>query len=415
MTAALALGASSATSLAGGRGIPPGPSRDWAYGAVIQPDGKIVAVGRTIDRRGRWRFGLMRFTRSGRVDARFGRNGRVATAFGTKGASAAAAVALERNGKLVVAGGVRGAGFAVGRYTARGRLDRTFGRGGKVTTAFRGYPTAKGVAVQPDGKPVVVGWGGLARYTARGRLDPSFGRGGKIAVGASAVVLQPDGKIVTAGSTGSRFAVTRYTHAGKLDTSFGQGGTALTAIGPGSSSRANAIAIQPDGKLVAAGDDDGYGNFVVVRFTPDGSLDPSFGSGGVVVTDFGERAGCLCDSSDESASAVAVQPDGKIVVAGGSDKGGKGNERSGSPLDDFALVRYEADGRLDRSFGRGGIVVSYLGEGWLIAEAVALQPDGAIVAVGGGAGSFVVARYRPDGQLDRTFGDLGQVAANIGT
>ena len=202
--------------------------------------------------------------------------------------------------------------------------------------------------------------------------------------------------------------MTRYTPAGKLDTSFGQGGTVLTAIGPGSLSRANAIAIQPDGKLVAAGDDDGFGDFVVVRYTPDGSLDPSFGSGGVVVTDFGERAGCSCGSSDESASAVVVQPDGKIVVAGGSDKGGKGAVRSGNPLNDFALVRYEPNGRLDRSFGNGGIVVSYLADGWLDAQAVALQPNGAIVAAGGGAGSFVVARYRPDGRLDATFGDHGQ-------
>jgi uncharacterized delta-60 repeat protein len=377
---------------------------------VIQPDGKIVAAGRTIDSRGRWRFGLMRLTRSGGVDVRFGRNGTVATGFGTKGASWAAAVALERDGKLLVAGAAH-VGFAVGRYTARGRLDRTFGRGGKVTTAFRSG--AKGVALQPDGKPVVVGWSGLARYTTRGQLDRSFGHGGKVAAGASypsAVVLQPDGRIVTAGSTGSRFAVTRYTPAGKLDTSFGQGGTVLTAIGPGSLSRANAIAIQPDGKLVAAGDDDGFGDFVVVRYTPDGSLDPSFGSGGVVVTNLGEKAGgCSCgEESTSQAYAVAVQPDGKIVVAGGSDQGGKGAVRSGNPLNDFALVRYEPNGRLDRSFGNGGIVVSYLADGWLDAQAVALQPNGAIVAAGGGAGSFVVARYRPDGRLDATFGDHGQ-------
>jgi uncharacterized delta-60 repeat protein len=132
------------------------------------------------------------------------------------------------------------------------------------------------------------------------------------------------------------------------------------------------------------------------------------------VTDFGQRAGCpSCGSSDESASAVAVQPDGKIVVAGRSDNGGKRAVRSGAPLDDFALVRYEADGRLDRSFGRGGIVVSSLADGELIAEDVALQPNGAIVAVGGGSGSFVVARYRADGHLDGTFGDFGQVATNV--
>jgi uncharacterized delta-60 repeat protein len=427
----LALGSSSASSRAGTRGAHRGPSRDWAYGVVIQPDGKIVTAGRTIDSRGRWRFGLVRYTRSGGVDIRFGRNGRVATAFGTKGRSVASAVGLRRDGKFVVAGdrtyGGVGDGIAVSRYTARGRLDPSFGRGGKVLTPVgpkRSAASAADVAIQPDGKPVVVGVSArtlefeglptLVRYTNTGRLDPRFGRSGKVVSGgtpgrATAVVLQPDGKIVTAVRG---VGLTRYTKGGKLDTSFGQGGMAVTE---GSRrARANALAIQPDGKLVAAGEAPG-GDFALLRFTSNGSLDASFGSGGVVVTDFGQRAGCpSCGSSDESASAVVVQPDGKIVVAGWSDNGGKGAARSGTPLDDFALVRYEADGRLDRSFGRGGIVVSDLApDGELSAEDVALQPNGAIVAVGGGSGSFVVARYRPDGQLDGTFGDFGRVTTNI--
>jgi uncharacterized delta-60 repeat protein len=358
---------------------------DEVYGLVVQPDGKIVAAGvslldlRTSD------IVLARYNPDGSLDARFGRGGKVVTAF-TGGANNAHALVLQPDRKIVVAGFIcpflmptvcSGLNFALVRYNPDGSLDPTFGTGGKATTNFA--ESANGLARQPDGRIVAVGSTStvnfaLARYTPSGSLDPTFGLGGTVLTGivngfqasAVAVTLQPDGKIVVAGQA-QGFALARYTPNGVLDPTFGSGGKVTT---PTDRHGAAALAVvrQRDGKIVASGFI-GAG-FAVVRYNPDGSFDPTFGTGGTVITDFGGTQG--------AARSLVLQPDGRIVAAGSAG----GN---------FALARYNLDGSLDPTFGTGGkVVTSASPDG---ANAVVLQPDGRIVVAGSAAGNFALARY----------------------
>jgi uncharacterized delta-60 repeat protein len=403
-------------------------SRDLAYALAIQPDGKLVAAGRSAPP---WRFALARYTVGGKLDASFGRAGKVLTDVGSPGRSAVSALAIRRDGKLVVAGWKDVSALyeivVVGRYDARGNLDPSFGRGGRVVTDFnlgkRASAWARALAIQVDGKPVVAGgrhivdcgvdcsWRfTLARYTANGKLDPSFGRRGKVltrlgsgVAEAAAVAIQRDGKIVAAGRSEEDFALARYTANGTLDPSFGRGGRVRTGFG--SPGEATGVAIQADGKLVAAGHTSaGSYDFALARYTAEGSLEAGFGSGGKVVTNLGVRDG---SKSNDWALAVATQGDGKIVVAGSSDARGEPAEKGGY-VKDFALVRYNQDGSLDRSFGSGGKVLTpFVGNAQ--AQAVTIQRDGSIVAAGGGAGYFALARYSASGTLDPSFGTAGRV------
>jgi uncharacterized delta-60 repeat protein len=292
-----------------------------ARAVAVQPDGRVVAAGR-VGVRGSpgGRFALVRYTQTGKLDPSFGRRGKVATTFGSRHSADAYAVAVQPDGKLVAVG-VDTANpisgpyhFALARYTRRGNLDRGFGRGGKVVTDFGsrsdGYATA--VAIQTDGKLLVAGSTGvqtsaLVRYRSSGRLDPSFGKGGRVTARVgypSAVVAQSDGKIVVV--TGG--ALLRYRGDGSLDPSFGVGGKVASEPGFGA-----ALAIQADGKLVVAGTGEGRCNcedprvFMIARWTSDGSPDLSFGRSGKVTTAF--RAGATADG-------VAVVGAGKIVASG---------------------------------------------------------------------------------------------------
>jgi len=329
-----------------------------------------------------------------------------------------------RAARLMVVLGLIFATFALagGAGAAAGELDPSFGTGGEVRTDFGAgsYDWALGVGIQADGKLVAAGYSdadgwefALSRYNLDGGLDGGFGSHGKVLTdfgatdSARAVAIQPDGKIVAVGYSGSglySFALARYNTDGSLDTSFGSGGQILTAFGS-SYSVALAVAIQSDGKIVAAG----YSNvnhtddFALVRYNPDGSLDSSFGSGGRVLTDFGGH--------EDEAYAVALEPDGKIVVVGG-----RGSRTSGRY--DFALARYEPDGSLDRSFSSDGKVVTEFGGKRDIARALALRPGGEVVAVGftdaSGNSDFALARYRRDGSLDPSFGSDGKVVTDFG-
>jgi uncharacterized delta-60 repeat protein len=248
-----------------------------------------------------------------------------------------------------------------------------------------------------------------------GDLDSTFGSAGWVttdfessAETAAAMALQSDGKIVAAGWTTSDgsdydFALARYTSAGALDSTFGSGGKVRTDFGPDNDA-VHGVAIQTDGKIVVAGTD-GY-DWALARYTVAGALDTTFGSGGKVVTSFNEFR--------ESANAVAIQPDGKIVAAGFTFDGG---------TFPFALARYTPTGTLDTTFGSGGKVTTSFGstlEADDEAEALAIQSDGKIVAVGSSfqngssENDFAVARYTPSGQLDTTFGGDGTVTTAIG-
>ncbi len=261
-------------------------------------------------------------------------------------------VAVQSDGKIVVAGEAYHSdgtdrAFALTRYNIDGSLDTSFDDDGKLMTNFTGSDDrAYGLAIQPDGKIVAVGYVGkpfaatdesfaIARYNPDGSLDTTFSGDGKqeTAIGfesfAKDVEVLPDGKIVVAGhshdgSIGNNFALARYNTDGSLDTSFSGDGK-LTTDYAGSFDRANDVAMQDDGKIVAAGEatlGSGGEAFALARFTPGGTFDGTFSGDGKQTTDFG---------SYEAGNALAIQPDGKIVVAGYTENGGN---------HDFALARY---------------------------------------------------------------------------
>ncbi len=280
------------------------------------------------------------------------------------------------------------------------------------------------VTVQADGKIVVAGTsdsGGtnnfaLTRYNADGSLDTSFGGTGKVVTNiangtsdmANSVTVQADGKIVVAGYTydidSGNFVLTRYLSDGSLDTSFGSAGKVVTDFDGSIQDQILSVTVQADGKIVATGysDDGDSGNFALIRYLSNGSLDTDFGSGGKVVTDFGSS------TSDDSRSVV-VQADGKIVVAGGSNSGGSAS---------FALTRYLSDGSLDTSFGSvGKVVTDFDSSAYDAGFSVTLQADGKIVVTGVismlGGGDFAIARYNSNGSLDTSFGGTGKVVTDI--
>jgi uncharacterized delta-60 repeat protein len=291
---------------------------------------------------------------------------------------------------------------------AEGDLDPSFSGDGTVITDFGGFDTARSVAVQVDGRIVVAGDGvgfELARYTRDGTLDGSFSGDGKQVTdfgggtnGASGVAVQGDGKLVAAGyawvgsTPGNQdFALVRYLPNGDLDTSFSGDGKQTTDFS-GNHDFGQALALEPDGKIVVAGDthSSGPADFALVRYLPNGDLDTSFSGDGRLTTDFGGY---------DSGAAVALQPDGKIVVAGGSDTS-------------FAVARYDADGSPDPSFSGDGKVTTGFTDP-AAGRAVAVQADGKILVAGGEGGAVALARYTPDGALDPSFGTGGRVATAV--
>jgi uncharacterized delta-60 repeat protein len=381
---------------------------DRANGVTIQPDGRIIAAGSTFQAGPGFDFALARYNTDGTLDASFGSDGTVTTDFGSS-EDLALGVAIQPNGKIVAAGFSRQAGtfedIALARYNRDGTLDASFGSDGPVTSDFgSSNDQAAGVAIQPNGRIVAAGSStqagtfdfALARYNPDGTLDASFGSGGKVTTdfGSSSdtgtgVAIQHNGAIVVAGSsnqagTGFDFALAQYNTDGTLDASFGSGGKVTTDFGS-SNDQAAGVAIQPNDKIVAAGQSLQPGptgdDFALARYNPDGTLDASFGSGGKVTTDFG--------SSLDRAQGVAIQSNGRIVAAGLSNQAG---------TFDFALARYNPDGTLDASFGSGGKVTTDFGSTLDLANGVAIQPHGRIVAAGlsnqAGTGfDFALARY----------------------
>ena len=372
---------------------------DLAYDVAISADGRIVAVGRAAG--GPGRFAVARYLPGGALDPSFGGDGRVITDFPSD-AESAQGVAIQPDGKVVVAGWATGGGgrIALARYRTNGTLDPTFGGGdGKVVTNLTpGDDYAWAVAIQPlDEKIVVVGGAGgaggrflVARYGSTGSLDGTFSGNGWILTDftskydyVDALTIQPDGKIVAAGSTnyyGStpRFALARYTTGGSLDATFSGDGKLTTNFAPGTA-WAFGVAVQEDDKIVAAGQT-GL-NTALARYLPDGSLDASFGGGdGRVIVNFG--------AGEDFADEVMLQLDGRIVTVGTS----RLTEDAS-----FAVGRFLSDGTPDPSFSGDGKVLNNISFGRDWAFGAALQPpEGKIVLAGRttkGGGRFVIARY----------------------
>jgi uncharacterized delta-60 repeat protein len=353
---------------------------------------------------------------AGDLDPTFSVDGKQRTDFGNAGPSSAAAAVRQADGRIVVAGAADG-NFLVARYNLDGSLDSSFSGDGRVQTSFTGLDGATDVALQGD-KIVAVGFStnnegtahfALARYNPDGSLDPNFSGDGKqttafgaFGTGGAFGVAIHDGKIVAVGQTNeggshtSDFALARYNLNGSLDASFSGDGTRTLDLAFGEFALASGVAIQADGKIVAVGQAIDFAAFALARFNPNGSLDTSFSGDGLQTTDFGVGA---------VGREVALQGDGKIVAVGNNTPGESA---------DFALARYNANGSLDTSFAGDGLqTTDFLFGGGDVANDVAIQANGRIVAVGfagGGATGedFALARYSPDGSLDTSFSGDGR-------
>jgi uncharacterized delta-60 repeat protein len=376
---------------------------DVAWAVLIQPwDGKIVAAGVSGP------MSLARYNTNGSLDSTFGSGGIEVSKIGTNSNKQSAALypATDTTGnarKILEAG----AG-SLARFNANGSVDTSFGSKGLVSVSATSNIFA--VVVQSDGKIVVAGDDKLVRYNPNGKLDTTFGSGGVATVPGmagggllSALSLQPDGKIVTGGVTGSNtWELARYNPGGTLDTTFDAAGTVpgtvtfsfaagLPGFGP---TLAIYSGTGPDtadsGKIEVAGTLQGNpvppglnsSEPALARYNADGTPDTTFGQAGQVVTPFPNGA--------FGVGGMALQADGKIVVAGRSARYGQWG---------FGLLRYNTNGSLDSSFGSGGLVQTFniSGDSW--ANDVALQADGRIVVAGrtynGTSWDFKVGRYLP--------------------
>ena len=372
--------------------------RDSGNAIAIQSDGKIIVVGESAD-------GLkadaliLRYNSNGTLDATFGTGGVVLYDGPVNAIDEAKAVAIQPDGKIVVVGTARNLNnydVLVLRYNINGTLDPTFGTGGVVlyNSPADDVDNGNGVVIQSDGKIVVAGertnssgYHGilLLRLDSNGALDPAFGSGGATFYDIAnennlgySVALQPDGKIVITGTTYSGGAKTdllvlRYNSNGILDTSFGSSGVVLYGTA-NFGDAGHAVVTQPDGKIIVVGNS--YNSSVhpqeneavLLRYNNNGTLDSTFGSGGVVIYD---NSWNISPMFSGTRLGLALQPDGKIVVAGHS-------------LYDAFVLLYNDDGTFFSGFGSGGVVTFISPGGYASAQAVAYQTDGKIVAAGVG-------------------------------
>lgn len=385
-----------------------GISGEIAKAVAIQADGKIIVAG-SVAGFLNGTFALARYNIDGTLDTAFGTNGKVTTTGFGSNVSGANAVAIDSDGKIVVAGywgdgGGIGA-LAIARYNIDGILDTSFGTGGKVSGASA-TGVIQAMALQSDQKILIAGGSGLVRYSSNGSIDTTFGTSGLVTTSiglgytATSVVIQADNKIITAGyyvlanGTTRAFALVRYNATGSLDTSFDTDGIVTTSIGA-AIDLAYAVSIQTGDnqtgdKIVVSGTTlangaTGY-DLALVRYHSDGSLDTSFGVGGIVTADMGYS---------DAANGLAIQADDKVIVAAGYTATNLALGTGGGAGAPFSLVRYNADGSLDTTFGNAGKVT--VGEG--ASQAIVIQADNKILAVGslhnGTDNDFGVVRLMP--------------------
>ena len=374
---------------------------------AVQQDGSIVAVGGRV---------IARFTAAGAVDAGFGDGGTIQVP--GQSYDALYAVALDADDNILVGGAVTlGAQqqMWLGRYLPDGAVDESFA-GGAIGDDGTGG-NALGLALAPDGKLLASGYtivageaGRSARFGPDGGLDATFGRGG---VGAafqnvlfSNVAVEPSGAFTAAGAgfgTGGATFVpvfNRTSADGSAEAGFGTGGEAKRAVG-GSFDRANAVAVQPDGKLLVGGWAYDAGGVGLVRLQPDGALDEGFGTGGRVT-----RSANL-----SYVNSLAVDATGGVLVSGLS---AYANPRG------FAVERHLESGALDEGFGGDGVAGGQLIEGQdAVSLAMTRAEDGSIVVVGqtatgDGTTEMGVMVLEPGGGRDTTFGDNGAATSAFG-
>jgi uncharacterized delta-60 repeat protein len=370
-----------------------------ATAVAIRPDGRIVVAGEA----GGGDVALVRLTSDGSLDTSFGAGGRATTGLG--GDARVGSVLLRPGGGIVLAGRAS-TSLALAAYNPDGSSDASFGNGGKIVDAS----LAGAVAAAPaagGGIEVVTSDSNVVRFAEDGVRDTTFGAGGVVTLDAgrpsgeladaeaSSIIVEPDRSVLVAGSAATAghrdFALARYRADGSLDAGFGAGGRVRADPGGARGGAALAAARQRDGRILLAGysGDGAARRPTLIRYLPDGALDPSFGDGGVLI------AGSCCE-----ADSVVAEPDGRIL-AGAQSRGG------------YVVARYYRDGTPDRSFGvRGKVKLSgsRLGSA---GGALVLEPGGKIV-VAGGRGGFTLVRLRSDGAVDRSFADGGWARTRLG-
>lgn len=358
------------------------------------------------------------------LDPSFDTDGKVVTPV-LEGLNLVYDMAIQSDGKIVAVGyALTGINYdvAIARYNTDGSLDFTFNSTGiRVVDLGSNDDIAYGVAIQSDGKIVIAGSKSngsntdflLMRFNSNGTSDNSFDGDGEVTTTfdvsyecAYDVAIQPDGKIIAAGNafmdSTYTFAMARYNSNGSLDNSFGTLGKVTTLLA--FADEARAMVLQPDGKIVLTGttkQSDFSIQFGVARYNSNGTLDNTFNSTGKVITSV--------TTYNDTPQAIALQVDGKIVVAG-----------KGTPVgpEQFAVVRYNTNGSLDTSFNGTGMVTTAFGSTWDEARAVVIQSDGKIIAGGlanSGGMKFAMARYNPNGSLDGTFGTSGKLLTPFGS
>jgi serralysin len=404
-----------------------------AEAVAIQKDGRIVIginhrfIGEAGD------FILMRYNTNGTLDTTFGVGGVVQTNFLGFG-GVVTSVKIDPKGRIVAAGVINTnspnsyyapyGDFAVARYTASGALDTSFGSQGIFTRDHCPYESIEEIAIQPDGKIVAAGWAILPntgtdydfvifRLTTNGALDPTFAGGNIVFTDfagsgdtAYTLALQADGRIVVGGNAKSSYSgynsvlgLARYNANGTLDFTFGVHGKVTTSIAGNADEfvdycyellvRPVPLSLTGEEQIIAVGSRYSPSDYIgsinyslgaLLCYLPDGSLNPSFGAGGIVLTSF---------SSRDSVTCAVRQADGKIVIAGQSYEQAIGFQ--------FALARYNSNGTLDTSFGQGGIVRTLIGSRSIVND-LAFTPQGGIVAAGRSYSPGIpiaIAKYLP--------------------
>jgi len=367
---------------------------------AIQADDKIVIAGSSSNGNNN-DFALARYDTDGSPDNTFDGDGVQTTDFGGTD-DMVTSISIQSDGKIILAGYASNGtsnDFAIARYKTDGSLDNTFSDDGKQVADFTSSDDyANSIAIQSDGKLVVLGYTvngsntylAAARYNNDGSLDDAFDSDGKLVdhinqgdTHFTSTAIQSNGKAVVAGytwnGTNYDFALVRYNTNGSLDNTFADGGKQKTDFGS-TDDKAREIAIQNDGKIVVAGSSGD--NFGIARYNTDGSLDNTFDGDGFLTTAF---------VAVNTANAMVLQSDGKIIVGGSS-----------------GMARYNTDGSLDVSFnGNGKLTAPFKDSYPFSCNAIALQTDGKIVITGNSNTDCIIARYNIDGSIDNTFGYTG--------
>jgi uncharacterized delta-60 repeat protein len=360
---------------------------------------------------------------SGYLDITFAGTGFIVEDIGNKSYDGVTQVLVQQDQKLLAVGSSSVAEITLARYLLDGTPDPDFGSNGRLRLRFGGH-NSSGYAVdqQPDGKLLIAGviaksggqdWA-VMRLHLSGQIDSTFGTNGSVITdivdgyeSPQDIAIQPDGKIVLVGSiptkTFSDMAVLRYTKDGQLDADFGSNGIVITNFR--GEDVAYKVIIQPDEKILVGGfsSESAVGDFAMARYNADGDLDETFGDDGRVMTDF--------EQGSDWARSMELLPDGKIIMAGNV------NYRNLEFLSEFGLAKYNADGSLDSTFAVNG--KSIFREGTKTdANAMVVQPDGKIIIAGTSDFptsqlQWFLTRILPTGERDVNFGDNGIVITDI--